>query len=192
MPLFSRFEQTGMPEGFAEKLWNHSLRSAIYAKKIALAEKQPHSTVEDAFMAGLLHDAGKLVLAANFADQYRKTLGSVEAGKKLLWKAEKARFGTSHAEVGAYLMGLWGLPDAIVEALAYHHRPRDCPGDGFSVLTAVYAGNALAHEAVEPEANGSDRSIDHVFLSEHDLEHRLSSWRDHCMGSFLENAGNDG
>jgi HD-like signal output (HDOD) protein/CheY-like chemotaxis protein len=191
MPLFSRFEQEGLPLRFAEQLWNHSLRSAVYAKKIAVAEKQPHNTVEDAFMAGLLHDAGKLVLAANLVDPYRETLNAVKKGKGRLWEAEKTRFGTSHAEVGAYLMGLWGLPDAIVEALAYHHRPGDCPGGGFSVLTAVYAANALAHEAVDGEADGSGHMIDLVYLSKLDLDRRLSIWRDHCTGALWENAGND-
>ena len=51
--------------------------------------------------------------------------------------------GTTHAEVGAYLLGLWGLPDPIVEAVAWHHNPGGCPGKAFTPLTAVHAADAI-------------------------------------------------
>jgi HD-like signal output (HDOD) protein len=62
----------------------------------------------------------------------------------------RALLGTTHAEVGAYLLGLWGLPDAIVEALAFHHCPSACPDQRFSPLTAVHIANALVHTEDSP------------------------------------------
>ena len=54
-------------------------------------------------------------------------------------------------EVGAYLLGLWGLPSPVVEAVAWHHRPRDCPQQTFSALTAVHAANILDQGAASAE-----------------------------------------
>jgi HD-like signal output (HDOD) protein len=61
--------------------------------------------------------------------------------------------GTTHAEVGAYLLGLWGLPDPIVEAVAWHHNPTGCPSTSFTALTAVHAADAIlrARDGVLPD-----------------------------------------
>jgi HD-like signal output (HDOD) protein len=62
--------------------------------------------------------------------------------------------GTTHAEVGGYLLGLWGLPDALVEAVAWHHNPGGCPGTAFTPLTAVHVADAIvrAEEGAQPDA----------------------------------------
>ena len=79
---------------------------------------------------GLLHDAGRLVLAANLPESFERVC-QLAAEKGLShWEAEREEFGTTHAEVGAYLFGLWGLPESIVEAVAYHHSPSRCPHPG--------------------------------------------------------------
>jgi hypothetical protein len=78
--------------------------------------------------------------------------------------------GTSHAEVGAYLLGLWGLPDGLVEAVAWHHNPGGCPGGGFTALTAVHAADVLlleAHGAVP----------DWPYLARIGLSDRFAAWR---------------
>jgi HD-like signal output (HDOD) protein len=60
--------------------------------------------------------------------------------------------GTSHAEVGAYLLGLWGIPNLAVEAIAHHHRPTRIPHSGFDASTAVYVADLLARElATHPQ-----------------------------------------
>ena len=68
-------------------------------------------------------------------------------------EAEYEIFSGTHAEVGAYLFGLWGLPKFIVEAAAFHHNPMECLDDkfGFNTLTAVHVANALVHETYPTE-----------------------------------------
>ncbi|MEP6655035.1 MAG: HDOD domain-containing protein, partial [Myxococcales bacterium] len=73
---------------------------------------------EEAFMGGLLHDIGKLVLASRFSDTYRRMAPQARRAKRPLWEVEAEEYGASHAEVGAYLLGCWGLPRIVVEAVA--------------------------------------------------------------------------
>ena len=64
----------------------------------------------------------------------------------LLYKVEERENGFSHAEIGAYLLGLWGLPYAVVEAVALHHAPHRVPHQNFDAISAVYTANLLARE----------------------------------------------
>jgi HD-like signal output (HDOD) protein len=84
-------------------------------------------------------------------------------------QAERRVFGASHAEVGGYLLGLWGLPDALVEAVAWHHDPLGCPGVAFTALTAVHAADAITRieEGVVPNME---------YLSQLKLEDRWETW----------------
>jgi HD-like signal output (HDOD) protein len=84
-------------------------------------------------------------------------------------------FGTTHAEVGAYLMGLWGIPGAIVEALAFHHCPNSCPTRSFSPLTAIHVANGLAHLQNLAEEETMDM-INLDYLNGLGLSHRLPVW----------------
>lgn len=166
-------------------LWNHSMTTASFAKTIAKVEKQDRVGVEDAFMGGLLHDIGKLVLATNLPEDYRQVMLLASETKGPLWKAEEEVFGTTHAEVGAYLMGLWGIPDAIVEAIAFHHLPSNCPARGFGPLTAVHAGNALAQAKPPGGKHGTPEAFDAAYLAEVGLADRLLPWETACR-KFLQ------
>ena len=68
---------------------------------------------------------------------------------------EEREDGFSHAEIGAYLLGLWGLPYTVVEAVALHHGPNRVPHQNFDAISAVYAANLLAHELEEESAGDS-------------------------------------
>ena len=122
--IFSKFEQKRFVHFGIETLWNHSIKTGAIAKKIADKESADKHLSDNAFMAGLLHDVGKLVLMANVPDKYKAVIETIKEQNITLNQAEQSVFGTSHAEVGAYLAGLWGLPDAIVEAVAFHHQSK--------------------------------------------------------------------
>jgi HD-like signal output (HDOD) protein len=124
-----------------ELLWGHSISTAATARKIAEAEDADIQMANDSFTAGLLHDIGKLMLACRLPDAYAEVASLAKAENLPLWLAEQQALSATHAEVGAYLFGLWGLSDAIVEATAYHHRPSQSPNSSFSALTAVHAAN---------------------------------------------------
>jgi HD-like signal output (HDOD) protein/ActR/RegA family two-component response regulator len=141
---FHAFAQFAPPKNSSfsiERLWAHSLSVAITAKQIAMEEEAGRGVAEESFTVGLLHDIGKLVLASKFADKHAEAARIAKKDIIPLWEAEMQVFSVTHSEVGAYLLGLWGLPDSIVEATAYSHRPMDAPNSSFCALTALHAAD---------------------------------------------------
>ncbi|MBM2816402.1 MAG: hypothetical protein HW421_3164 [Ignavibacteria bacterium] len=130
---------------FLEDLWNHSLKVAQIAKEIYVknAKSSNFNDADDAYIAGILHDIGQLVLLRAVPNYAEKVLNIMVTKKITYYEAEYELLGTSHAEVGGYLLGLWDLPYSIVEAVTYHHMPSKAPDKSFSVLTAVHLANAL-------------------------------------------------
>jgi HD-like signal output (HDOD) protein len=99
--------------------------------------------------------------------------------------AETAVIGVPHAELGACLLGIWGLPTAIVEAVALHHHPARFFSKTFCPLTAVHAANSIEHE-LNTQANGMTvQAVDLNYLTELGLEERYASWRDLCAERVL-------
>jgi putative nucleotidyltransferase with HDIG domain len=170
----STYEQK-VPKDFSlTALWKHSLQVGLTARNIASKESTNGHTVNDAWTAGLLHDIGKLMLASAAPHKWKLVEELAEIHGKPIWVAEKSIFGASHAEVGACLLRLWGLPDGIVEAVAYHHRPLDCMHQDFGALTALYAAEIVeAHDAKLIEAAESDE-----YLTRHGLATKLASFSD--------------
>jgi putative nucleotidyltransferase with HDIG domain len=139
--VFSQFNSSTLDKLGISLLWDHSIRTASYAKKIAHYENADKKTVDYAFIGGVLHDIGKLVLADNLPVQYYSALSTSSRKEIELYVAENDIFGTTHSQIGAYLLGLWGLPQPIIEAVAFHHSPLDCPIKIFNGLTATHAAN---------------------------------------------------
>jgi putative nucleotidyltransferase with HDIG domain len=141
------YEQGGSkrPGGLdLEALWDHSMAVATAAKHLASMAQRPRVEQDITFLAGLLHDVGRLVLAQGFPGEYRELIR--EAGGLPSDEQERAALGGGHPEVGAYLLGLWGLPEEAVEALAWHHSPGSCPYRVCCAATAVHVADA-AHRA---------------------------------------------
>jgi len=84
----------------------------------------------------------------------------------------------THAEVGAYLLGLWGFPAPVVEAVAMHHFPKPSPNRSFSLVTALHVANALAHERAETPSPTPPSEVDRQYLASIGMQNRLSSWRE--------------
>lgn len=124
-------------------LWHHSMTVASGAKAIAHAEGMDLPHEEEAFVGGILHDVGVLILASNFPELYDQASELVSAERISLPTAEKELFGVTHAEVGAYLMGLWGLPAPILNIVSLHHRARVQDEGCMTSLIAVHAADVL-------------------------------------------------
>ena len=178
--VFAAFDPTHVQGFCLDALWQHSVTTAACAKHIATMESRDRQVIDEAFMAGLLHDLGKLVFAAHLPQAYSQALRLAQADSMPPWEAERILLGASHAELGAYLLGLWGLPDAVVEALAFHHRPSVCPHPAFSPLTAVHVANALVYEGDGPATVDASQRIDHDYLLALRLSGRFTTWREHC------------
>ncbi|MBN1593499.1 MAG: HDOD domain-containing protein [Candidatus Coatesbacteria bacterium] len=176
---FSQFEKEELPAHLTSNLWNHSVAAGSYAKTITRLEGASGEISDHAFLAGLLHDIGKLVLAVNFRDTYDEVLQLAETERVSLAVAESKLLGVTHAEVGGNLLGLWGLPNAIMEAVTFHHYSDGCPEESFTPLTAVYMANILQHE-IEPRGSESEQHIDLDYLDRLGLTSRIDTWRDAC------------
>jgi len=175
--VFSQFEETKVPRKFFDTLWKHSMKTGRLVREIVKVEKVEKEIAEDSYMAALLHDVGKLVLAASFPEDYREIIGVSLLKKAPIRTTEQEKFGTTHAEVGAYLMGIWGLPDNIIEALAFHHRPAKCPVNRFAPLTAVHVASAIEHQCDPRNEIDYSGEVDLDHLARLGVAERFEVWK---------------
>ena len=160
-----------------ERLWNHSLLVGSIAAKIAKAEGADKAVVGAALQAGILHDLGQLILATHLPDKFDAALEASAARRVPLFETERETIGATHAHVGAYLLGLWGLPDSTVEAVAFHHEPAACTLRAFTPLTAVHAADVLLHAAVDGP-DSVEAHLDAEFLAAADCSARSTAWQE--------------
>lgn len=141
--VFSVCDEASPVRGFSfEDLQEHSQLVAGIAGHLPV----PAQVKNAAVVAGLLHDIGKLVLSTRVAKHFERAIqGTVEEGLPL-HVVERNLISVSHAEVGAYLLGMWGLPAPVVEAVAHHHDPSRIPRQELDAVTVVHIADFLAHQ----------------------------------------------
>jgi len=161
-------------------LWNHSMTTASFAKAITRVELSSRGVMEDAFTAGLLHDVGRLVLASAFGAEYQLVLKRAAEPGALLAQCEADAFGCTHNGVGAYLLGLWGLTDSVVEAVAWHHQPAHAQPASFSALIAVHAADYYDNQLQVHPASDETSEMDEPLLTQIGLQRQLPSWEKAC------------
>jgi HD-like signal output (HDOD) protein len=163
--------KSGVPtgiEGFSlERLWQHSLDAAAAARMVALSQKLPQSKADEAFLGGMLHDVGKVVFATRLAAATDGPAASVEDAS--------AQMEAHHAEVGGYLLGLWGFPNSIVEAVAFHHSPSKATGDGLSLPTLIHIADRLVHQR-NTDSTGDAPELEPGLLEGLGLADRWPAW----------------
>ncbi|MCF8062597.1 MAG: HDOD domain-containing protein [Deltaproteobacteria bacterium] len=190
--VFSKFSNDCAPGFDLQGLWSHSLAVGAAAKLLARQEKLDKEEIDQAFVGGLLHDVGKLVLASHCPEEYADILETSESEDASdLSKAEHRCLGAGHAEVGAYLLGLWGLPDPVMEAAAFHHAPSFHPSRTFGPVTAVHAANALVNVTGEGREEWPVPGLDMGFLEETNVVDRLPAWQKACK-SLVQGEKADG
>jgi putative nucleotidyltransferase with HDIG domain len=170
---FASFDNPQVPGFSVEKLQRHSHLTAMVASKMFKTKRE----AEDAFTGGILHDIGRLILAT------RPSGGESRPGIRAAAPAAPGTApviaetpGVTHAEVGAYLLGIWGLPYAVVEAVAYHHNPLAVRHKTFDVVDAVYVANILSQESPDVDPKSPDK-LDRTHLAHLGVEGMLSEWR---------------
>jgi HD-like signal output (HDOD) protein len=171
---FASFEAQDLE--FFQQLWRHSSLTAALAKEIARLESDDPIVHAESFQAGMLHDIGVLVYAARLPNEYREVRRHAETGQGSLAARELETLGCDHGRIGAYLMGLWGLSDRIVEAIAYHDNPSACAYQQVAPLTAVHAASALVLEAMGRD--GFETQLDMKYLETVGCAGSLPKWRE--------------
>lgn len=149
---FHEFRADPPIPGFdVESLQRHCSRVAQLARTIASSD----DAHDDAFTAGLLHDVGLLVLASHNREELAAALVRSRQENRALAAVERETYGVTHAELGAHLLALWGLPLSVTEAVAHHHDEQ-WPALGCESVRALYVANAFVAEA---EAGVDDRAL---------------------------------
>ncbi|MGH9686019.1 MAG: HDOD domain-containing protein [Candidatus Acidiferrales bacterium] len=172
---FRMFQPKRPIPGFSlEELHAHSQLTARIAAHFPSEKRLPGAVV----VAALLHDVGKLVIAERAPDHFARAVSGAREEGIPLYKVEEELIGISHAEVGAYLLSLWGLPYPVVEAVAHHHHPERVPQHKLDMITVVYLSNLLAHEnSGEPSPGSAYQPIDQNILEAIGMADQLPEWR---------------
>ncbi|MFO1475134.1 MAG: response regulator [Verrucomicrobiota bacterium] len=172
--IFSCFEDNRLKGFSIPKLWSHSVRVASVARRILQLEQATAAEAEEAYTAGMLHDSGKLMLAASLPEQFQQALNLSAERQIPLHQAELEIYGATHAGAAGYLLGLWGLPAPVVEAVAFHHFPAQSGSSLFGPLGAVHVADVL-----EKELNAEKTSApDAAYLASAGKAGRLDAWRE--------------
>ncbi len=147
--LFSQFDEVMIARAGLGDLWDHSLRVASCSRAIVSSTVTDKKMIASSFTAGLLHDIGKLILGTTSPSFYisMNQVGINQVEKVL--SQEKREFGSTHAEIGAYLLGIWGLPMEIIHAVADHHYYERLDFIHFSPSISVWFANAYVDEYTE-------------------------------------------
>ena len=164
-----------IPPSAHEYLQQHAQLVASIAGKLPVDRRVRDVTI----LAGLLHDIGRLIFASNLPDQFCKIIALSQERNCQIYEAEEELLGISHAEVGAYLLGLWGIPHLAVEAIANHHRPTRIPHLSFDPSIALYVADLLAGEcsASQDSTIHTLRESDRECLNALGILHRMDEFR---------------
>ncbi|HEY4355881.1 MAG TPA: response regulator [Acidobacteriaceae bacterium] len=174
-----------VPTNFCDKLQKHSHRVARIAGALPLARAEK----EMAVLGALLHDIGSLVLASSMSSQLCEVFTLMAEKSISQAEAEEELLGISHAEIGAYLLGLWGINNTIVEAIAHHHHPTRIPHERLDCASAVYLANLLANELDKhPNDFYGDRlgDVDRQNLTVMGLYHDFMKYRNLAVEGLRE------
>jgi HD-like signal output (HDOD) protein len=164
--VFQSDSATGIAGFSLERLWQHSLETGAAARAIAFSENFSAAKADEAFLAGVLHDVGKVVFATKAAPS------SSDADSV----AVEAQMAAHHSEVGAYLLGLWGFPNSIVGAVAFHHTPNLASVHGLDLPGIVHVADQLVHLRSEGQSGSMIAGVHPDFIEDLELRHCLPKW----------------
>lgn len=150
-----------IPASTWQHLQEHGRRASVIASKLPIGKVIRDATT----VAALLHDIGQLVVACKMPEQFLAIQTSMQQRKCPVYVAEEEVLGTSHAEIGAYLLALWGLPHIIMEPIAHHHRPTRIPHEGFDITVAIYVADRISEQPLEAVTDATK-----IQLAEEDRE----------------------
>jgi HD-like signal output (HDOD) protein len=184
VPIFSAFSNTHCPAFSIQQVWEHSLQTGWLARRICNHYLEDSLMGEQAFCAGILHDVGKIILADGVPDRYAAVLKVAQETQAPLWEVEQQYFRATHADVGGYLLALWGLPIPLVGAVANHHNPQRCSAGELSLAGVVHIASAL--QQTDPAHPETDLALlDSEYLHRVGLDRQYKVWREERLADSL-------
>lgn len=141
--VLSKFE--GIPPEVVdlEEFWKHSLACALAARALAHFRHEPN--LESYFVAGILHDLGRLVLFSRMPDQCIEVMANCRTSGQLLLEAERERFGYDHTDVGRELFRAWNLPPSLEDVAGCHHLPQKAAAANGLLVSIVHLADIIVH-----------------------------------------------
>jgi putative nucleotidyltransferase with HDIG domain len=176
--LFGGFKQSSCKFLSLDGLWAHSVNTSSIIKQIARMEAVENGLADISAIAGLLHDVGKMILAIHFPSEAQSIHNLARTKGLPSWKAELKVLGTSHAEVGAYLLGLWGMPISLLTAVLCHHQPVFQGGDGISPQVLLHVANAIVNAQDTGDCRGHMDLLDYDYFQRNNLSDHLARWQE--------------
>ncbi|MFT5525041.1 MAG: HD-like signal output (HDOD) protein [Pirellulaceae bacterium] len=163
-----------------DKFQEHSLQVSQAAKTIALAEAADENTVNDALLAGMMHDVGKVILASEEPQTYCSIIDEARKSDRQSFEVETERLSLDHGQLGAFAMALWGIPGPVVDAIAFHHKPHSIhQREGLPLGLIVHAADTITHELTcTDETSHLVPELDGEALEQFGFEHRVDHWRE--------------
>ena len=187
--IIEQFDQAVLKTFRLDELMDHSLAVATGAQRLAGQCCEDEELIADCMLVGILHDVGKLVLASNLTDSYREAFELAAQNQLPLFQAESQVFGATHADVGGYLVDLWGFPNPVVEAVALHHSPATSDSDEFTLLTAIHLADALSHFAGSADNQFGSVAVDREYLSRLGKEGFRDRWQEYLPEELPASVG---
>lgn len=184
--VFSQFPQELVDVLSLESLEKQACLVANAARAIARAENAGDRIIDQSFLGGLMHELGTLVLATNLTDDYLKAREQAKREDVGISVAERQIFKTTHAEVGACVLGLWGIDNDVVTAVAYHHNPWNYPDKAFSALTAVFGAAAFLSDPKAGDLEAIFTTEGMAYFERLGLSDRLAVWQGLCRDPEVE------
>lgn len=173
--VFSSYPTDSIAGLQLQEVWKHSINVSAIARHIAMQIDTNKKVSEIACTAGVIHDLGKVLMAANLPDHYAQAVKMAKEEKIPLISAEQKVFGTNHAEVAASLMGLWAIPFKILNSVAYHHNPFGGRKNPPSATMALYLANGIDNSKTNTPLG---QKYDEAVIEQWGLTSQFAEWVD--------------
>lgn len=177
--LFSQFDQALIERSGLGSLWDHSLRVASCSRAIVESTIMDKKVIAGAFTAGLLHDIGKLILGTTSPVFYSTLNATKLDDPSQALVRERIEFGSTHADIGAYLLASWGLPQDIINAVLTHHSFESLKSIDFSTSLAVWFANGYVNGETD-QIGGDGFNLTDDMLQNRLLATHVDGWKNSC------------
>ncbi|UCE25610.1 MAG: HDOD domain-containing protein [Candidatus Zixiibacteriota bacterium] len=188
----SIYDITGRWQSTVDRIrfWRHSLEVAIASRLVADAIRYPRP--EEAFVSGLLHDLGLLVLEKSFEDKFATVWKQAPSGEELV-QLEEDTWGTNHARVGQFLLEQWKIPSSICEAVGQHHKnfPPDLQNPDYRLVQIVALANKISKFTIAKTKQQLPHELDYVDILRENLSlptERLKPIEEQLLSHTVEQA----
>jgi len=150
--LFKHYEAHCHLEFSLPRIWSHCWETAALAQCYCRENDLPRQAREEAFLAGLLHETGRLILVDNFPEQFQAACDAARRDKSPLAPCVAEAFGAAPSRIAAYLLDLWGLPQGAVTAVSLLDQPEEEMAAAFTTASALYIADQVACMETPPDA----------------------------------------